>query len=40
MRAYSGVCLRAVFEVPWEHIVMQAGSVFESVLGTVLESIL
>ena len=36
----SGVDLRASSEITWEHIVMQDGSVASSAIGSVFECIL
>jgi len=38
LRACSGVCLSASWELPWEHTVKLAGSVPSSAIGSVLES--
>jgi hypothetical protein len=40
LKAYLRVCLTAFCELTWKCIVKQAGSVFESMLGSVLESVL
>jgi hypothetical protein len=40
LRAFSGVCFRASWELTWERTVKQAGSVPSSAIGSVLESLI